>query len=135
MRRLNVVSWTVSCAYMRLIDGVLRFRPGLESAAFPGQSQAEIDRLLHVVVVGGGPTGVELRYVLEQLTAFRMLIDMQWRDPRLPGGTNFVFWISLLTHDIPFRRISGHGTLSSRTTSAYRWSRPFPPCSHHSASS
>jgi NADH:ubiquinone reductase (non-electrogenic) len=34
---------------------------GLESAAFPGQSQEEIDRLLHMVVVGGGPTGIELR--------------------------------------------------------------------------
>jgi len=32
----------------------------VETAAFPGQSQEEIDRLLHVVVVGGGPTGVEL---------------------------------------------------------------------------
>ncbi|CAK5274226.1 unnamed protein product [Mycena citricolor] len=32
----------------------------LESAAFPGQSEEEINRLLHMVVVGGGPTGVEL---------------------------------------------------------------------------
>lgn len=31
----------------------------LETAAFPGQSQAEVERLLHMVVVGGGPTGVE----------------------------------------------------------------------------
>ncbi|OCH92449.1 FAD/NAD-P-binding domain-containing protein [Obba rivulosa] len=37
-----------------------RFLDCLESAAFPGQSKEEIDRLLHVVVVGGGPTGVEL---------------------------------------------------------------------------
>ncbi|KAL1741333.1 hypothetical protein HDZ31DRAFT_76258 [Schizophyllum fasciatum] len=37
-----------------------RFMDCLESAAFPGQSDAEIDRLLHVVVVGGGPTGVEV---------------------------------------------------------------------------
>ena len=51
---------------------------GVETAAFPGQSQEEIDRLLHIVgvslahdlfnlpstqvVVGGGPTGVELRF-------------------------------------------------------------------------
>jgi NADH:ubiquinone reductase (non-electrogenic) len=33
---------------------------GLETAAFPGQFPEEIDRLLHMVVVGGGPTGVEL---------------------------------------------------------------------------
>ncbi|KAJ4398486.1 NADH:ubiquinone oxidoreductase [Neurospora sp. IMI 360204] len=31
----------------------------VETAAFKGQSQEEIDRLLHMVVVGGGPTGVE----------------------------------------------------------------------------
>ncbi|CAE6425174.1 unnamed protein product, partial [Rhizoctonia solani] len=32
----------------------------IESAAFKDQSDEEIDRLLHCVVVGGGPTGVEL---------------------------------------------------------------------------
>ncbi|TPX72730.1 hypothetical protein SpCBS45565_g00030 [Spizellomyces sp. 'palustris'] len=31
----------------------------LETAAFPGQVESEVDRLLHMVVVGGGPTGVE----------------------------------------------------------------------------
>ncbi|KAI9311126.1 hypothetical protein BX666DRAFT_1868627 [Dichotomocladium elegans] len=31
----------------------------IETAAFPGQSTEEIDRLLHMVVVGGGPTGIE----------------------------------------------------------------------------
>ncbi|KAI8817145.1 uncharacterized protein EV422DRAFT_257097 [Fimicolochytrium jonesii] len=31
----------------------------METAAFLGQSEKEIDRLLHMVVVGGGPTGVE----------------------------------------------------------------------------
>ncbi|TFK24008.1 NADH dehydrogenase [Coprinopsis marcescibilis] len=36
------------------------FMDCLETAAFPGQSPEEIDRLLHMVVVGGGPTGVEL---------------------------------------------------------------------------
>ncbi|EJD07927.1 FAD/NAD-binding domain-containing protein [Fomitiporia mediterranea MF3/22] len=37
-----------------------RFMDCMETAAFPGQSPEEIARLLHVVVVGGGPTGVEL---------------------------------------------------------------------------
>jgi NADH:ubiquinone reductase (non-electrogenic) len=37
-----------------------RFIDCVESAAFPGQSEEEIDRLLHAVVVGGGPTGIEL---------------------------------------------------------------------------
>jgi NADH:ubiquinone reductase (non-electrogenic) len=31
----------------------------IETAAFPNQSPEEIDRLLHMVVVGGGPTGIE----------------------------------------------------------------------------
>lgn len=31
----------------------------LETAMFPGQPSEEVDRLLHFVVVGGGPTGVE----------------------------------------------------------------------------
>jgi NADH:ubiquinone reductase (non-electrogenic) len=31
----------------------------IESAAFPDQSEEEVDRLLHMVVVGGGPTGIE----------------------------------------------------------------------------
>ncbi|KAJ3117860.1 NADH:ubiquinone oxidoreductase [Phlyctochytrium bullatum] len=31
----------------------------LESASFPGQPDSEVQRLLHMVVVGGGPTGVE----------------------------------------------------------------------------
>ena len=29
----------------------------LETAAYPGQDEEEIKRLLHFVVVGGGPTG------------------------------------------------------------------------------
>ncbi|KAF8664134.1 hypothetical protein AX16_000824 [Volvariella volvacea WC 439] len=37
-----------------------QFMDCVESAAFPGQSSQEIDRLLHIVVVGGGPTGIEL---------------------------------------------------------------------------
>ncbi|PHH88308.1 hypothetical protein CDD83_7700 [Cordyceps sp. RAO-2017] len=31
----------------------------VETAAFKGQSSDEVDRLMHMVVVGGGPTGVE----------------------------------------------------------------------------
>ncbi|KAJ7472304.1 pyridine nucleotide-disulfide oxidoreductase-domain-containing protein [Mycena galericulata] len=38
-----------------------RFLDCLESAAFPGQSEPEIERLLHMVVVGGGPTGEDLK--------------------------------------------------------------------------
>ncbi|EEB98487.1 hypothetical protein MPER_01992, partial [Moniliophthora perniciosa FA553] len=37
-----------------------RFKDCIETAAFPGQQEQEIDRLLHIIVVGGGPTGVEV---------------------------------------------------------------------------
>ncbi|KAG5350541.1 hypothetical protein C0989_010520, partial [Termitomyces sp. Mn162] len=37
-----------------------RFMDCIETAAFPGQSNEEQERLLHMVVVGGGPTGIEL---------------------------------------------------------------------------
>ncbi|TGZ80525.1 FAD/NAD(P)-binding domain-containing protein [Ascodesmis nigricans] len=37
----------------------------IESALFKGQSQEEKDRLLHMVVVGGGPTGVEFAAELQ----------------------------------------------------------------------
>lgn len=39
----------------------------LESASFPGQTEAEMDRLLNFVVVGGGPTGVEYAAELVRL--------------------------------------------------------------------
>jgi NADH dehydrogenase FAD-containing subunit len=32
---------------------------GVETAAFKDQPEEEIDRLMHMIVVGGGPTGVE----------------------------------------------------------------------------
>ncbi|KAG6877178.1 hypothetical protein C0993_009600 [Termitomyces sp. T159_Od127] len=35
-------------------------KASIETAAFPGQSNEEQERLLHMVVVGGGPTGIEL---------------------------------------------------------------------------
>lgn len=31
----------------------------IETAHFPGQPESEVDRLMHMIVVGGGPTGVE----------------------------------------------------------------------------
>ncbi|TFK37003.1 hypothetical protein BDQ12DRAFT_724457 [Crucibulum laeve] len=37
-----------------------QFMDCIESAAFPGQDPQEVERLLHMVVVGGGPTGIEL---------------------------------------------------------------------------
>ena len=36
----------------------------LETAAYPGQEDAEISRLLHFVVVGGGPTGYFIKLIV-----------------------------------------------------------------------
>jgi len=49
--------------YMKEIDHSYKIRDrildSLETACIPGQPEAEIERLLHFVVVGGGPSGVE----------------------------------------------------------------------------
>ncbi|TPX49463.1 hypothetical protein SeMB42_g01577 [Synchytrium endobioticum] len=45
-------TWDARKIRTRLMDAI-------ESAAFPGQPSDEVDRLLHMVVVGGGPSGVE----------------------------------------------------------------------------
>ncbi|KAI8871382.1 FAD/NAD(P)-binding domain-containing protein [Ramicandelaber brevisporus] len=44
--------WDAKKIRARLMDCI-------ESAGFPGQPDDEIDRLMHIVVVGGGPTGCE----------------------------------------------------------------------------
>ena len=50
-----------------------RVMDSIETANFPGQTPEEVDRLLHMVVVGGGPTGVEYAaelhdFLVEDLT-------------------------------------------------------------------
>ncbi|KAJ3198032.1 ATP-dependent RNA helicase [Entophlyctis luteolus] len=49
--------------FLKDVDDVRKIRTHLldclEAASFPGQPEAEVERLLHMVVVGGGPTGVE----------------------------------------------------------------------------
>lgn len=47
----------------------------IETAAFPNQTPEEISRLLHMVVVGGGPTGIEYAaelhdFLVDDLTAW-----------------------------------------------------------------
>lgn len=53
-----------------------RFLDCVESAGFPGQSEDEIQRLLHMVVVGGGPTGVELSGELHDFLEVCRLIHL-----------------------------------------------------------
>ncbi|EKM53103.1 uncharacterized protein PHACADRAFT_210820 [Phanerochaete carnosa HHB-10118-sp] len=60
----NIPGVRENACFMKELDDAekmqRRFLDCVESAAFPGQSKEEVDRLLHMVVVGGGPTGVEL---------------------------------------------------------------------------
>ncbi|KKA29086.1 hypothetical protein TD95_005235 [Thielaviopsis punctulata] len=57
-----------SC-FLKEIDDAQKIRKRImdcvETAAFKGQSEEEIERLLHMVVVGGGPTGVEFAAELQ----------------------------------------------------------------------
>ncbi|KXN85645.1 putative NADH-ubiquinone oxidoreductase C3A11.07, mitochondrial, partial [Leucoagaricus sp. SymC.cos] len=60
----NIPGVKEHACFMKELNDAERFQNEfldcLETAAFPGQDSAEVDRLLHMVVVGGGPTGVEL---------------------------------------------------------------------------
>lgn len=65
-------SWDAKKIRTQLMDCI-------ENASFPGQSQSDIDRLLHFVVVGGGPTGVEYAaelhdFLVEDLVLYKVKI-------------------------------------------------------------
>ena len=49
------------CHFLKSIDDVRQIRNSIvdcfETAAMVGQSESDIKKLLHFVVVGGGPTG------------------------------------------------------------------------------
>ena len=52
-----------NCFFLKQIEDAQKIRNVIidlvETASIPGQPEEEIKRLLHFVVVGGGPTGVE----------------------------------------------------------------------------
>lgn len=64
VQTFNIPGVRENACFMKELDDAekmqRRFLDCIESAAFPGQVKEEVDRLLHMVVVGGGPTGVEL---------------------------------------------------------------------------
>ncbi|KAJ2929515.1 hypothetical protein H1R20_g7570, partial [Candolleomyces eurysporus] len=64
VQTFNIPGVKEHAVFMKELQDAERMQRGfmdcLETAAFPGQSPEEVDRLLHMVVVGGGPTGVEL---------------------------------------------------------------------------
>ncbi|KAF7729451.1 NADH:ubiquinone oxidoreductase [Apophysomyces ossiformis] len=66
--------WDAQKIRTRLMDCI-------ETAAFPNQSSEEIERLLHMVVVGGGPTGVEYAAELHDFLAE----DLKKWYPELAG--------------------------------------------------
>ncbi|KZP03488.1 hypothetical protein FIBSPDRAFT_904989 [Athelia psychrophila] len=59
-----------------------QFMDCVESAAFPEQGTDEMDRLLHMVVVGGGPTSRELSGELHDFLEG----DLKSRYPEVAGG-------------------------------------------------
>lgn len=67
---------------------------GVETAAFKDQSEEEIDRLMHMIVVGGGPTGVEYAGELHDF----LIVSAQG------------FWVSRSGADTLSRTISKSGT-------------------------
>lgn len=68
----------------------------LETAAFPNQPPEEVDRLLHFVVVGGGPTGVEYS---AELRDFLVEDVVKWY-PEIAGHVH-ISLIEALPHVLP----------------------------------
>jgi NADH:ubiquinone reductase (non-electrogenic) len=68
----------------------------LETATFAGKSQEEIDRLLHMVVVGGGPTGVEYAAELHDF----LMEDLSDWYPELAGKIKITL-IEAMPHVLP----------------------------------
>lgn len=85
----------------------------IETAAFPGQTSEEIDRLLHMVVVGGGPTGVEYAaelhdFLVDDLTAWypgKLLImgavNKIWQHPPELAGKVKITLVEALPNVLP----------------------------------
>lgn len=57
----NIPGVKQHCHFLKSVEDACKLRNTVmdcfESAAIPGQPQSEIERLLHFVVVGAGPTG------------------------------------------------------------------------------
>ena len=68
----------------------------IETANFPGQPADEVDRLLHMVVVGGGPTGVEYAAELHDF----LVEDLTHWFPHLSGKVRITL-IEDMKHVLP----------------------------------
>jgi NADH:ubiquinone reductase (non-electrogenic) len=82
-------SWDAKKIRTRLMDN-------LETAAFPGQTEEEIARLLHMVVVGGGPTGVEYAAELHDF----LVEDLLAWYPELAGKVKITL-VEAMPHVLP----------------------------------
>ncbi|KAI8814108.1 pyridine nucleotide-disulfide oxidoreductase-domain-containing protein [Cladochytrium replicatum] len=68
----------------------------LETACFPGQSEEEIKRILNMIVVGGGPTGVEYAAELHDF----LNEDLTVWYPEIAGKINITL-VEALPHVLP----------------------------------
>ncbi|KAI8908392.1 hypothetical protein EDD86DRAFT_191652 [Gorgonomyces haynaldii] len=82
-------SWDARKIRTRLMDCI-------ETAAFPGQTDEEVERLLHMVVVGGGPTGVEYAAELHDF----LVEDLLTWYPDLAGKVKITL-VEAMAHVLP----------------------------------
>ncbi|KAG8925714.1 NADH:ubiquinone oxidoreductase [Tulasnella sp. 417] len=64
--------------------------PCIESAAFPDQSEEEFDRLMHMIVVGGGPRGVEFFCELHDFISSKTTCAQDTRNSLTSSKTTLV---------------------------------------------
>jgi len=80
--------WAVHAPALKTLGGGLRMRARLlgaleaaEAAAARGAPSEEVERLMSVVAVGGGPTGVELAGAIAELSRTAMAGEFRYLDP------------------------------------------------------
>lgn len=85
--RSGLRSWTVRYFSLPSDGNYAKCYIGIETAAFKDQPQDEIDRLMHMVVVGGGPTGVEYAGELHDF----LIVSTKFKNHAYGSIPNFLY--------------------------------------------